>query len=174
MSSASFRKSLAGKQVACVCTGGNIESSLLAKVIDKGLVSDGRMVRIRVAVEDRPGHLNQLCQLIGNQFRYATPHHSNLFCLWYVFAHSPSGSVLVRSANIRDVYHERAFLQSEDVGYTQAVFALETRGFEHIDQIITGLRAAGFASAQEMRESGAASVTTASSTPTAAAAVVKA
>jgi len=47
-----------GSQVAAVCTGGNIESSLLVRVIDKGLVQDGRMARVRVTIKE-----NQLTEV---------------------------------------------------------------------------------------------------------------
>jgi len=115
MSNEPFRAELEGKQVALVLAGGNIESSLLARVIDKGLVKDGRLTRIRITVEDRYGQLDKVIKLIST-FR----------------------------SNIREVHHERAFLNNENVGHTQTIFTLETRGSDHIQEIINGLKEAGF------------------------------
>jgi threonine dehydratase len=54
-----------GKRVGLVLSGGNIDSRLLASVIMRGLVRDGRIVRFRVNISDIPGQLAQVATLIG-------------------------------------------------------------------------------------------------------------
>jgi threonine dehydratase len=66
LSNSKFQKQFTGKTVAAVCTGGNIESSLLARVIDKALVKFGRVARLRVTVEDSPGQLGILTQILSD------------------------------------------------------------------------------------------------------------
>lgn len=103
-----------GAQVGVVCTGGNIDMTLLGRIIEKGLVKSGRLVRIRVTIPDVPGQLAKLCNLLGDL-----------------------------RANIRDIEHERAFL-IENVGFTQPVFTVETRDHDHVDEIVNSMKKIGF------------------------------
>lgn len=105
---------LKDKQVAAICSGGNIDMTLVGRIIDKGLFKSGRLTRIHVSCLDVPG---QLCRVLE----------------------------IVKScrANIRDLHHERAFLL-ESIGQTQPVIVLETRDFEHIQEVVDGLNKAGF------------------------------
>lgn len=105
---------LAGKNVVTICTGGNIDMSLLGRVIEKGLVKTGRLARIHVTILDQPG---QLARVLG------------------IFRDM--------RANIRDIEHERAFLLA-NVGMTQPIVTVETRGFDHVQEIVAKLRAEGF------------------------------
>lgn len=104
------------EKVAVVLTGGNIDMSALGRIIEKGLVKDGRLTRLRVTVEDSPGELSKLTQLIGSM-----------------------------RANIRDIVHERAFMPVDiSIGYTSNILTLETRGPKHVDLIIGELRKQGY------------------------------
>jgi threonine dehydratase len=106
---------LAGRRVAlCVC-GGNIDPAILSRVIEKGLVNDGRLTRFTVSISDRPGGLAQLCRVIAS-------------C----------------GASIKDIAHDRAF-SGPDVSAVQAVCTVETRDREHIAALRRALRREGFA-----------------------------
>lgn len=100
---------LAGKNVAVVLSGGNIDVNRLSRIIDKGLVKDGRLARFRVDVPDRPGELSRIL-----------------------------GEVATLGGNILEVQHHRAFAEGP-VGYTQIDLTLETRGREHLDEILDAL-----------------------------------
>jgi threonine dehydratase len=104
---------LEGRNVAIVISGGNIDPTLLSKIIGRGLAKDGRLVRIRAMMRDRPGELARICQ-----------HAANL------------------GANILEVSHNRAFADM-DVGGVEVDLTLETRGREHVEQLISILRADG-------------------------------
>jgi threonine dehydratase len=110
-----FRKiaGLANKNVVMIVSGGNIDPNLLSKIIERGLAKDGRMVRVRTLVRDRPGELARICQ------------------------HTAAAG-----ANILNVTHNRAFAELE-IGGVEIDLTLETRGHEHIAQLLTALRADG-------------------------------
>ncbi|MGI8908235.1 MAG: threonine ammonia-lyase [Candidatus Sumerlaeaceae bacterium] len=97
---------LVGKRVAVVLSGGNIDVNRLSRIIDKGLVRDARLVRLRVRVPDVPGQLSRILDLIAQQ-----------------------------CANILDIQHERAF-STAAVGETAIDLTLETRGEEHIQELL--------------------------------------
>ena len=104
---------LAGKNVVMVLCGGNIDPTLLAKIIERGLAKDGRMVQLRTMVRDRPGELARICQIVGDS-----------------------------GANILEVEHNRAFASLE-VGGVEIELTLEARGNDHVEQLIEALRADG-------------------------------
>ena len=97
---------LRDKKVAVLVGGGNIDVNLLSRIIERGLVKDGRLVRLRVRIPDHPGALHKLTGLIAN----------------------------VR-ANILDVHHNRAFSRV-DLGETSVDVTLETRGPDHIADLM--------------------------------------
>jgi len=101
------------RTVALVC-GGNIDVTLLAKIIERGLVKDGRLLRIRVYLQDRPGALHQLTQILARE-----------------------------RANIVETLHNRAYY-GVSLGETVIDVTLETRGATHITAISQALREAGF------------------------------
>ena len=103
-----------GHRVGLVLTGGNIDSRILSAVIDRGLVRDGRMVRLRIAIPDAPGTLAKIAGLIGDA-----------------------------DANIIDVFHQRTF-SSLPVKQADLDMVLETLDRGHIDDIMGRLTAAGF------------------------------
>jgi threonine dehydratase len=103
-----------GKHVVCVLSGGNIDVNLLSRIIERGLAKDGRLAKLRVYIPDRPGILGKLSTLIGN-------------C----------------RANILDISHNREF-PNAPLGENEVDFVLETRGPDHIDEIIAQLRKIGY------------------------------
>ena len=111
---------LAWKNVAILVCGGNIDPNLLSKIIERGLAKDGRLVRIRAVVRDRPGELAKICQIVADT-----------------------------GGNIMDVAHNRAFGKLE-VGGVELDLILETRGHDHIEQLLKVFHAEGI-TAQELR-----------------------
>ena len=104
---------LANKNVAVILSGGNIDVNRLSSIIDKGLVKDGRLARLRVSMPDRPGDLARLVNLVGKS-----------------------------RANILEVEHHRAFT-ANPVGSTQIELTLETRGQDHLEEILQALEQSG-------------------------------
>lgn len=104
---------LAGKNVAVIICGGNIDPNLLTKIIERGLAKDGRLVRVRTIVRDRPGELARICQ-----------------------------HVAAVGGNIMEVEHNRAFSDLE-VGGVEIDLTLETRGRDQIEQLLSVLRQDG-------------------------------
>jgi len=104
---------LDGQRVVSVISGGNIDVNVVARVIERGLVRDGRLVRINVALLDKPGQLARVSQVIA--------------------AHK---------ANVIEVHHSRAF--SDRFGDTTLQLTLETRGTDHVEEILRALRERGY------------------------------
>jgi len=105
---------LSGKRVVSVISGGNIDVNLVARVIERGLVKDGRLVRIRVALLDKPGQLARVSSIVATH-----------------------------RANVIEVHHTRAF--ATRFGDTTLQLTLETRGPEHVEEILQALRERGYA-----------------------------
>jgi threonine dehydratase len=108
------KTSLQGARTAVLVCGGNIDVSLLAKIIERGLVKDGRRVRIRVHLADRPGALHHLTKILSDQ-----------------------------RANIVETIHNRAYY-GVNLGDTVIDITLETRGALHITQISQALATEGY------------------------------
>ena len=106
-------RGLEGKQVVTVISGGNIDVNLVARVIERGLVKDGRLVRVSVALQDKPGQLSKVSSIIANA-----------------------------RANVIEVHHTRAFAYR--FGDTTLQLTLETRGPEHVEEILRALRERGY------------------------------
>lgn len=104
----------AGQKVGLVLCGGNIDPLLLASIIERGMVRAGRLARIQVNARDVPGNLARI-----------------------------TATVAEAGANIDEVHHQRAFtlLAAQNVAIE---LVLQTRGREHIAQVIERLRQAGF------------------------------
>ena len=103
----------AGRKVGLILCGGNIDPMVLAVIIDRGMVRAGRLARIRVHTRDVPGELARAATLIGQA-----------------------------GANIEEVEHQRAFT-TLPVQNAELEFVLQTRGPEHIEEVLRTLRAAG-------------------------------
>ncbi|NCT98272.1 MAG: threonine ammonia-lyase [Comamonadaceae bacterium] len=104
----------AGRRVGLVLSGGNIDPMLLASIIERGMVRAGRLARIAVNARDVPGNLARITALVAEA-----------------------------GANIDEVHHQRAFtlLAAQNV---EIELVLQTRGREHVKQVIDALDAAGF------------------------------
>ena len=108
------RFALAGQRVAVVLSGGNIDVNLIARIIERGLVKTGRLVRILVTVPDVSGVLSQLTRVVA-----------------------------LTRANVIELNHDRAFSGAE-LGETLIELVLETHGFEHVDEVCARLSEAGY------------------------------
>jgi len=102
------------KKVVVIVSGGNIDVTLLARIIERGLVKDGRLVRLRVHLPDYPGAL-----------------------------HSVTGILAQHRANIVETSYDRAY-HNVNLGDTAIDITMETRGPEHIAELIAALAAGGY------------------------------
>ncbi|HEU4564454.1 MAG TPA: threonine ammonia-lyase [Gemmatimonadaceae bacterium] len=109
----------ASDAAAMVLSGGNIDVNLVERIVDRGLVADGRLARVAVTVHDRPGHLARLTQLVAAE-----------------------------GANVLEVSHRRAFADIS-VRDVEIVMHLETRGRDHMDAVIARLEREGFAVSED-------------------------
>ena len=108
------RERFEGRKVGLIVSGGNIDLRLLSSVILKGLVRDGRIVRMRIEISDIPGTLARIATIIGEA-----------------------------DANIIEVYHQRAF-SGLPAKNAELDVVIETRGGDHVNEIIEKLTAVGF------------------------------
>ena len=102
---------LAGKRVVLPFCGGNIDPAILSRVIEKGLVADGRICRFSAVISDRPGGLAGLTKLIADT-----------------------------GASIKEIVHERAFTGG-DVFAVGVLCTIETRDRTHLEEIFGHLDA---------------------------------
>jgi threonine dehydratase len=108
------RSIFAGKKVGAVICGGNIDPRLLASILNRNMASDGRLARLRIDISDEPGMLAAITSSIGR-------------C----------------GGNIVEIYHQRLFYDvPAKLAKIDAV--VETRGPDHVDEIIADLKAANF------------------------------
>ncbi|MBQ2567568.1 MAG: threonine ammonia-lyase [Clostridia bacterium] len=105
---------VAGKKVVCLVSGGNIDVTILSRVIDRGLLKSGRTLSIQVNLVDKPGQLQGVANCIADA-----------------------------GGNVTYINHEKA---TEDMSITDAYLriTMETKNFEHIDEILTALSDNGF------------------------------
>jgi threonine dehydratase len=101
-------------RTAVIVGGGNIDVTLLSRIIERGLVQDGRLIRLRIHLLDKPGALAELTQIIA--------------------AHR---------ANIVDTLHNRAYY-GVNLGDTVIDITMETRGREQVEELVAALTAAGY------------------------------
>lgn len=101
---------LKGKKVVLCLCGGNIDVTILDRVIEIGMVADGRLTRFTATISDRPGGLARLTQLIAAQ-----------------------------GANVKDIVHDRAFA-GPDVSGVRVVCVVETSDHAHIQRLLNHLR----------------------------------
>lgn len=106
-------RDLQGKRVAILLCGGNIDPTILSRVMERGLVADGRLAQFKAIIEDRPGGLALLAQTIGDA-----------------------------GASIRQVVHERAFTHAT-VRNVEVECTIEAKGHEHIEEVVKHLNGAG-------------------------------
>jgi len=101
------------ENVVAVLCGGNIDVNMISRIIDRGLVDDGRLCRLVARVADRPGSLAHLTDLVARA-----------------------------GGNVLEVAHQRAFADIS-VGDVEILIQVETRGREHVDEIVAAIRETG-------------------------------
>ncbi|HLW36305.1 MAG TPA: threonine ammonia-lyase [Chthoniobacterales bacterium] len=104
---------LSGKRVVLPLCGGNIDPNILSRVIEHGLVADGRLCRFSAVISDRPGGLAVLSKRIA-----------------------------AAGASIKQIVHDRAFTTS-DVSTVSVLCTIETRNHEHFAQVRARLKEHG-------------------------------
>ena len=103
-----------GKKVVCLVSGGNIDVTILSRVIKRGLLKSGRSYALCIELLDKPGQLKGVSQIIAD-------------C----------------GGNVISIHHERA-AEGSDINGCFFRIVLETRNFEHIEEIRNALTTAGF------------------------------
>ncbi|MCE9629265.1 MAG: threonine ammonia-lyase [Planctomycetia bacterium] len=105
---------LAGRKVVLLLCGGNIDLTILDRVIDTGLVADGRRWRFAAQISDRPGGIARL-----------------------------TAAIAAAGASVREIVHDRAF-SGADVFSTVVEVTVETAGHDHVAALAAALAADGF------------------------------
>jgi threonine dehydratase len=105
---------LKGKKTVSLVCGGNIDPLFLSHIIERGMVKDGRLMRIRVYVPDRPGALHALTGVFADM-----------------------------RVNVVTINHERAY-HGVQLGHTSVEATIETRGSEHVDELLGALGRLGY------------------------------
>jgi len=105
---------MAGKKIAVLVCGGNMDVTLLSRIIERGLVKDGRLVRLRVHLPDYPGALHRLTGILADH-----------------------------RANIVETSYDRAYY-GVNLGETAIDITMETRGPDQIAELLSALVAAGY------------------------------
>ena len=103
-----------GKKVVCLVSGGNIDVTILSRVIKRGLLTSGRSCQLTVELLDKPGQLETVARIIAG-----------------------------KGGNVVSVHHERAN-EGSDVNGCFLRLRLETRNYEHIEEIRQALTSEGF------------------------------
>ncbi len=107
-----------GRRVGLIVSGGNVDARLLSSILLRGLARDGYLVRIRVEIEDRPGELAEIAEIIGDS-----------------------------GGNIVEVVHQRLF-HDIPVKQAEVDITLETRDRAHVSALLVALTKGGFPARQ--------------------------
>ena len=105
---------LTGKKAVCVLSGGNIDVTILSRVIKRGLLMSGRSCQLLIELQDKPGQLKNVSRIIADL-----------------------------GGNVTSVHHERAN-EGSDVNGCYLRIILETRNYAHIEEIRNALTDFGF------------------------------
>ena len=108
------RKFDAAGKVAAVISGGNIDVTMISRIIEKGLLRAGRVSKLRILMQDRPGQLEMVSHIIGSN-----------------------------GANVMAIHHDRTDVDL-DIRDAILEITMETQDREHAQRIIAALREAGF------------------------------
>jgi threonine dehydratase len=108
------KTSLTGKRVVVLISGGNIDVNFLSRIIERGLVKDGRLVRLQLRVPDHPGSLVAVMTIVAAE-----------------------------KANVVGISHDRSHYGAS-LGQAALDITLETRGPDHIEEIIAALALDGY------------------------------
>jgi threonine dehydratase len=109
-----LRRKIAGRRVAVVLSGGNIDVNVLDRILNLGLARQGRVLRFATVLTDHPGALAKLAAVIGEA-----------------------------GANIKHIHHDRGRVEMGALE-TRVTVELETRGPPHVPDIVARLEAAGY------------------------------
>ncbi|KAG6455488.1 hypothetical protein O3G_MSEX009208 [Manduca sexta] len=101
---------LKGKKVVCVLSGGNIDPTILARALERGMAAEGRLVKFKVTVTDRPGGMAELCTMMAGI-----------------------------GVTMRDCVPDRAWVKG-DVFSVQLKVIAETRGWDHTKELIEQIK----------------------------------
>ncbi len=101
-------------KTVCVLSGGNIDVKTISVVVERGLLAAGRYLKLKIELDDRPGALAMLATEIAEA-----------------------------KANISIITHDRRS-KSLPIGKTEVLIELETRGYEHIQDVISHLQRVGY------------------------------
>jgi threonine dehydratase len=104
----------AGKTIGLALCGGNIDTRLLANVLLRDLARQGRLARLRITLQDRPGALFRVMRLFDEH-----------------------------NVNIIEIYHQRIFTTLPAKGLITDI-ECEARDAEQVDRLVEGLRANGY------------------------------
>lgn len=105
---------LQGKKAVCILSGGNIDVTILSRVINRGLLMSGRTCQLMIELVDKPGQLKNVSRIIAEL-----------------------------GGNVISVHHERAN-EGSDVNGCYLRLVLETRNYQHIAEIEKALSDFGF------------------------------
>jgi len=108
------RPELKGKNIVVPLCGGNIDTTVLGRVLERGLAADNRMKSLVAMVSDRPGGIAKLATLLADH-----------------------------GASIKDMYHERAFLHS-NIDHVRVKCVLELQGKDHAKELKRALEEKGY------------------------------
>jgi len=103
-----------GKKVVVLISGGNIDMTMLSRILERGMESDGRLARIKVVVPDKPGNIAELAKVVAEQ-----------------------------QANILSITQNRSVSEVE-LGETEVELLLEAKGWAHVELIAAAIRKQGF------------------------------
>ena len=103
------------KKVVCIVSGGNIDVTILNRVITRGLTKSGRICNLTLVLNDKPGQLSGVCEVIGKA-----------------------------GGNILSVTHGRSNAKSGGINNCEIHIELETRNPEHVKEINEALTKAGY------------------------------
>ena len=104
---------LTGKKTVCLLSGGNIDVTILSRVITRGLLMSGRSCQLNIELVDKPGQLMKVSRIIAEQ-----------------------------GGNVTAVHHEHSN-EGSDVNGCYLRLTLETKNFEHIEKIKNALTNVG-------------------------------
>ncbi len=103
-----------GKKVVVLISGGNIDMTMLSRILEHGLECDGRLARLKVVVPDKPGNIAELAGLIAE-------HHTNIMSI-----------------------SQNRHVSEVELGETVVDLLLEAKGWQHVDAISESIRKRGY------------------------------
>jgi threonine dehydratase len=101
-------------KTVCLLSGGNIDVKTISQVVERGLIAGGRYLKLTIELDDHPGALATLAE-----------------------------NIAATRANIFHINHDRRS-KSLAIGKTDVSLELETRGYEHIKEIVSYLKGRGY------------------------------